>query len=192
MYRLIVLLLLLLAVVPFAAGAEPRQYRLDPEGSVVGFGYTLGGVAGAGVMPILSADLVIDFARLSASRAEVRLDVTGARAANALVTQALTGPEVLDAASHPEIRFVSRRVEGSLRDGARLIGDATIRGVTRPMVLEARVYRARDSAEGDLSRITVLLTGAIDRSAYGADGYADLVADRVTLDIRAKLEQVAR
>lgn len=169
--------------------AEPRSYRLDPAESKVEFTYQLSGAPGKGTMPITRADLRLDFANVPASQATVSLDVAGARTGALFVTQALKSPEVLHAAAHPRIQFRSRKVTGSLRDGARITGDVTVRGVTRPLVLDAQVYRRQGSQSGDLSRLTVILTGSLNRSAFGASGYPDLVADRVDLRILARISE---
>lgn len=183
--RLVALLFLLWTALP--AWADGRQYKLDPAGSEVEFTYRLSGQAGRGTMPVVSADLVIDFAALERSQAEVALDVTGTRTNAVFVTQALKDESVLDASRYPTIQFRSKTVRGSLDSGAQIAGDVTIRGVTRPMVLQAQVFRVQGSDASDLSRLTVRLTGHINRADFGATGYPDLVADRVDLDITARL-----
>ncbi|WP_138468269.1 YceI family protein [Poseidonocella sp. HB161398] len=187
------LLLILGLLLPALAGmAEPLNYRLDPAGSELRFGYKIGGIPAEGTMPVKSAEMVIDLARLGNSRAVVVLDVNGTRAASQIATDALKSESVLDAAAHPEISFRSDSVTGSVAEGARISGRVTIRGVTRPLVLSARLYRPPDSDPGDRDRLTVLLTGSIQRSAFGASGYPDLVADRVDLRIRAALRLIGR
>lgn len=184
---------LLLASVALAtlssAHAEVRSYALDPDLSTVTFTYVLSGVAGTGTMPITIADLRIDFANITRSDAFVELDVSGAKTGAGFVTQALKGPQVLAAATFPKVQFQSTSVTGSIRDGAKIAGDVTVRGVTQPITLDAQIFRRADSAAGDLSRLTVYLKGAIDRSDFGADGFAEFVADRVELDIRALISE---
>lgn len=50
----------------------------------------------------------------------------------------LKGPDFLDAARHPTITFKSRSVECVGSDEIKVIGDLTIRGVTRPVTLDVR------------------------------------------------------
>ncbi|WP_108259556.1 YceI family protein [Mangrovicoccus ximenensis] len=185
MLRLLLFLWFLLPAL--AAIAEPVRYRLDPAGSEVRFLYSVGGVPGEGTMPVKSARMQIDFARLDRSSAEVVLDVASIRASTRLATDALRSQSMLDAAAYPEIRFVSRSVSGSVAAGAAISGRVTIRGVTKPLVLNAKLYRPPGSAAGDLSRLTVILTGTINRHDFGADGYGELVSERVELRIRAQL-----
>jgi polyisoprenoid-binding protein YceI len=114
------------------------------------------------------------------------LDVSRANASFPFAAQALRGDTVLDARNHPTIRFVSTRVR---RDGqsADVQGDLTIRGVTKRVTLRATIYRPDGQAEGDNSRLTVQLVGAVNRSDFGAVGFADMVDDEVRLDIVARI-----
>lgn len=179
----------LLSVLAAPASAAPVRYRLDPAASQVTFGYVLAGQRAEGTMPITRADLALDFRAVDRSSARVSLDADGTRTGVIFVTETLKGPEMLDTGRHPQIDFVSRRIAGSV-NGATITGDVTIRGVTRPITLAAEIFRRRGSAEGDLSRLTVLLTGALDRHDFGASGYRNLVAPTVDLRILARLSRV--
>ena len=186
--RIAFLFLAALALAP-AATAGPVAYRLDRGASRVGFGFSINGLPQRGTMPIDSARITIDPANLSHSSVDVTVAVTGARTGLFLATEALKGEQVLDAARFAEIRFVSTAIrlapDGRLSGGARIIGRLTMRGITRPVTLNASVYRPPGSAANDLSRLTIRLSGAISRAAFGASGYAGLVNDQVTLDITA-------
>ncbi|MEM1130319.1 MAG: YceI family protein [Pseudomonadota bacterium] len=181
-----VLVFAVATAIAYAAAAAPQRYTLDPTDSSVNFTYTLLGENARGTMPVASADISIDFARLQNSRVRVALDATGASGPVGFVTDALHSPEVLHTRAHPEIRFVSTRIVPT-ETGARISGNVTIRGVTRPLTLDARIYRKRGSAANDLSRLTVLMTGTISRTRFGAIGYPKIVDDPITLNIRAAL-----
>lgn len=171
---------------PLAAG--PDRYLLQTEQSDVQFTYILEGSKGTGTMPILEADLSLDFDRAANSTARVVLNADGARTGVIFVTQALKSADVLDTAAHPRITFQSRSFDPQ-SGGARVTGDVTVRGVTRPITLDAEIFRQPGTAEGDLSLLTVRLTGDIRRSDFGADGFPDLVADTVGLRITARLRR---
>jgi polyisoprenoid-binding protein YceI len=68
-----------------------------------------------------------------------------------------------------------------------VVGNLTIRGVTRPVRLAAQLYRQKGTAEGDRSRLSIRLTGSVSRAAFGATGWADLVGDTVAIDILARI-----
>lgn len=180
--RFLAILLVLLAA-PAPAAAAPRPYVLDPGGSRVAFLWSFGRDTVQGRMAVAAASLQIDFDDVAASRVAVAVDVTRADAGHPLATEALTGPRMLDAAAHPLITFESRRVT-LVGDGqARIEGDLTMRGVTRPVTLDARLT----STAADLSNLTVALSGTVRRSEFGATGWSDVVGDVVRLDIVAAL-----
>jgi polyisoprenoid-binding protein YceI len=178
------LALALAAGAPLAAA--PASYALEKEKSSVAFAWDFGQDEVTGRMPVARADLVIDFQDVGASRVDVAVDVAHAEAGFPFATQAMKGPKVLDAGRFPEISFRSTRVRRD-GEGALIDGDITIRGVTRPTTLSAQFYRQQGSAEGDLSHLSILLTGAVSRAAFGAGGWGDMAGDEVRLQILARI-----
>lgn len=178
-------------VAPMAAplAAAPVPYAIEAAKSSVGFETDFGPDKITGTMPVTRADLVLDFANAANSTVAVTLDIAGASASFPFASQALKGPKVLDAASYPEITFASTSVRPK-GDGAEVKGNVTIRGVTRPMILSAQIYRQDGFVEGDFSHLSVLLTGAVNRSDFGATGWADMVGDAVRLRILARIAVV--
>jgi len=182
-------------ILPGAVTAPPIRYQLDASASTVGFVFTLGGARQNGTMQIAAADIFVDPANLATSRVDISLDVDSVRTPLPFARQALIGPDVLDARRYPRIRFTSTRVQlapdGHLSGGANILGSLTVHGVTRPVTFEASLFRAKGSAPGDLSVLTVSLAGHVSRKAFGASGYGDLVADQVELNIIAVI-RIAR
>ncbi|MCT8159571.1 YceI family protein [Pseudoruegeria sp. SHC-113] len=177
---------LCLAATPVAAA--PVGYALQPEASTVGFSYFLNAERVRGQMPVAEADIRIDFTDVSRSSVSVTLLPARADAGLPFATEAMLGGQVLDVANHPTITFQSRSITGSPAR-AQMQGDLTIRGITRPVTLQARLYRQRGQAEGDLSQLTILLTGRISRGAFGADGFPQFVQDPIDLSIRARIQR---
>jgi polyisoprenoid-binding protein YceI len=166
--------------------AAPADYILEPAASTVGFETDFGQQDITGRFPITQANLTLDFDQAANSTIDVILDVSRATASFPFAADALKGSNVLDARNHPTIRFVSTRIR-TQGDGATVQGDLTIRGVTKPVTLDAQIFRQQGYAEGDRSHLTVTLRGAVSRSAFGATGFADMVGDEVRLDIRARI-----
>jgi polyisoprenoid-binding protein YceI len=183
MRQIFTLLLCLAATVSMAA---PQAYRLDTERSIVGFSYEFEGNPNQGTMPLKSADIMLDLDNLPASRVRVTLDATGARAGFLFATQAMKDAKVLNTRAFPEITFRSTAITGDLT-AAKVQGNLTVRGVTRPVTLSAGLYRQRGTAPDDRRNLAVLLTGQISRSAFGATGYAGMVGDTIGLRIVARI-----
>ena len=180
------LVLSLLLALP--AGAAPATYVLEPDESSVSFETDFGPDRITGTFTVTRADLTVDFDRLANTQVAVTLDTRRATASFPFAAQAMKGPKVLDAETWPEITFLSSAVRGE-GDRALMDGALTIRGVTRPVTLNASLYRQRGTAPGDLSQLTIRLTGAVNRSDYGATGWSDMVGDQVRIDILARIRQ---
>jgi len=182
---------LILTSLPLAALAERVPYRLQADRSEVGFVFNLSGANNRGSMPVRAADIVIDFDRFSNSTADVTVDVSRARTGLIFATEALKAGSVLNASAHPTIRFQSTAIRPNdprnLSAGGKIDGNLTIRGITRPVTLDAAVFRQQGSAEGDLSQLSFRISGTVNRSDFGATGYSDLVADQIRLDIAARV-----
>ncbi len=188
MQRLFALILML---TPLAGLAAPASYNLQSDRSEVGFVYTLSGAQNRGSMPVRAAQITIDLDQFSNSSADVTVDVTRARTGLIFATEALKAGSVLNASAHPTIRFQSTAIRPdnprNLSAGGKIDGLLTIRGVTRPVTLNAAVFRQQGTADGDLSQLSFRISGAVRRSDFGATGYSDLVNDVIQLDIAARV-----
>jgi polyisoprenoid-binding protein YceI len=184
--RLPFALLILLASPALAA---PANYVLEPEASTVGFSTDFGQNQITGRMPVAQADLTLDFDKVGNSKVMVVLDVAHAKASFPFAADAMKGVTVLDARAYPTIRFESTSVKSD-GDGARIKGNLTIRGITHPVTMAARIFRQKGHDAGDFSHLTIQMTGAVNRSAFGATGWSDMVGDEVRLDIIARIARV--
>jgi polyisoprenoid-binding protein YceI len=105
----------------------------------------------------------------------------------------LTGPEWLDAGKFPQMTFESRRVEVTGRDTVRIHGDLRLRGVTRPVVLDAKFNGGYAGNPTDPhARIGFSASGTLLRSEFGisygipAPGTTMGVSDAVDVIIEAE------
>lgn len=182
------LIALTLTLPAFTARTATVTYRLDSAASTVAFETDFGPDHIAGTMPVVSADVALDFDALARCSVDVVLAADKAIASFPFATQALRGPKVLDTANHPTIHFTSTRIRAE-GDGARVEGAVTIRGVTRPTVLHARFHRSDNTAPGTRDALAVRLTGEVHRAEFGATGWLDMVGDVVRLDIVAEIRK---
>ena len=174
--------------------AAQRRYELDTRKADITYTFLLNDKPVKGVVPLESAKVLIDPNDLGNSTASVTADIRRARTGLIFATDALKSASVLNASRFPLARFTSRKVRlgpnGRLSGGARIEGDLTLRGQTRPIGLAADVFRAPGSDAQDLSNLTVKLVGQLSRAAFGATGYPKIVADNVRLDITVNVREV--
>ena len=108
----------------------------------------------------------------------------------------LRSADFFDAIKWPTIRFVSKRVEGDVNGEFALIGDLTIRDVTREIKLDVTNEGAVKDPWGN-SRIGFSAKGKVDRRDFGltynqaleAGGF--VVGDEIRISIDAEFTAVA-
>ena len=173
---------------PIAGQAKPVAYQLNTSKSDVAFSYAFEGSEAKGTLPNFSAEVAIDFKRLENSTINVELQTRTVKGRFIFAIQALRGPKMLDAATYLVIKFISTKL---IRDGdrAKLIGNITIKDVKRPLTLNARIFRTAGSKAGDQDSLMVRLTGQIDRSAFGVDGFKSYVGDILKITITVEIKK---
>ena len=181
-------LILILILLSSMAQARPVAYQLDAARSKVQFTYEFGSSKMQGEMPVASANMLIDLDNLPASSVAVTLDATRVKAGFLFATQAVKSPPLLYTDKYPMIYFRSTRITGNLT-GAVITGNLTVRGVTRPVMLKAGLYRQHGTEIGDRNNLAILLTGNISRSAFGVNGYRAYVGDTIHLRILALISK---
>lgn len=167
--------------------SAPVAYQMDAANSTVAFETDFGPDKITGAIPLTMADLKLDFDNVANCSVDVALDVTGATASFPFAAQALKGPKVLAAKDHPRMTFHSTSVTRN-GDAADVTGALTIRGVTKTVTLTAQLFRPAGSAATDLDHLTVKLSGRVNRSDFGATGWADMVGDEVRILITARID----
>lgn len=182
-------LALLTWFLPTTLHAAPVPYKLDTAQSEVAFSYIFEGAETRGNFPDFSANVALDLMRLENSSIDVTLKTKTAKGGFVFATQALRGAKMLDSQRFPDISFKSKRLTRS-GDQAKLIGDITVKGITRPLTLDARLFRTTGSDPDDLDNLIVKLTGEIDRAAFGVDGFKTFVGNILQISITANITKL--
>jgi polyisoprenoid-binding protein YceI len=178
----------LLLALATPAAAETLRYELDPVHTRVlfavshaGFSQALGTVSGStGVLEFDADDW--SRARLDATVPLARLDL-GDPQWNA----AVLASRLLDAADHPEARFVSTLVTPRDAQHAQVCGDFTLRGVTAPLCMEVTLNALKRHPMPPFRRtVGFSATATLSRSAFGIDAWKTVIGDTVELRIEAE------
>jgi len=91
-----------------------------------------------------------------------------------------------DAAQHPIIIFVSTGFEWINDSTARLIGNLTLHGKTRPLVFYAHIDTTENIGVCKNQKMTMNASAEIQRSDFGMNGLQVLVSDTVKFDLKIK------
>ena len=80
--------------------------------------------------------VMIDDKDITKLKVEVTIDATSVNTGNAQRDEHLRGPDFFDVTKYPTITFVSRKVIKADGDRLRVMGDLTMRGVTREATVD--------------------------------------------------------
>jgi polyisoprenoid-binding protein YceI len=142
-----------------------------------------------GMVGAMSGTLNLDPTRPSAAELHVDIQLSGLRVTSAELATHLQTADFFDVAKFPNARFVSRTI-APRGEEATITGDLTLRGVTRPIVLNARFYGAGTDPITQAQIVGFSAKAQIKRSDYGLGVGAPLVSDMVDLEITAAFEKV--
>ena len=140
-----------------------------------------------------NAKLQLDTANLARSAVEVDIEAASIETGVADRDNHLRSPDFLDVQKYPVLTYRSRRVEAPSKDRLRVVGDLTIRNVTREVVLDVE-YGGQGKDPWGNQRAGFTATASLNRKDFGLtwnqalETGGVLVADRV--DIEIELEAV--
>jgi polyisoprenoid-binding protein YceI len=175
------------------AAVSGGTYDVDPGHTLVTWTLDhMGFSPYTGIFGNVTGTLVLDPKRPNQARVDVRIPVLKVVTASAGLTEHLLRPGKDGAkpdffGPNPgEARFVSSAVVATGQK-ARIRGQLTLNGVTKPVTLDATFYGAgkTPAAMGGQENVGFRATGTIMRSQFGLTTGIPLVGDQVRLDISA-------
>jgi len=192
--------LMLLCVQAFAADLPAGSYTLDKSHASLLFRVNHMGFSNyTARFTRFDAKLQLDPANPVAARLEANVDVTSLETDFPTpkvvdFNAELRGPDWLDAGKFPQMTYRSTKVEMTGTTTARIHGDLTLHGVTKPVILEATFnggYSGMPQFDPN-ARVGFSAKGALKRSEFGvangipAPGSTMGVSDNVDVIIEAE------
>jgi polyisoprenoid-binding protein YceI len=182
-----------------AAQAVPGQnpatvnagaYSVEPNHTRVLFAVShMGFTTWYGEFTNVSGSLTLAPKAVSKSTLDITIPTATISTSNAKLDGELKGPEWLDATQYPTIEFKALHVVKTGKDTAKIIGDLTLHGVTKPVTLNAVFNGAGVNPLSKQYTVGFNATGEIKRSDFGVKTYVPLIGDEVTLTISAAFVQ---
>ena len=134
---------------------------------------------------------------VSSIKADATIDTTTITTNNEKRDTHLKSPDFFDVAKFPTITFKSKRAEAAGAGKFKLIGDLTMRGVTKEVTLDVEGPSQPLVAQGR-TRVGATATTKINRQDYGVswsralDGGGVVVSDEVVITLELELVKAAR
>lgn len=176
-------------------------YKIDPKHSDAGFAVTHLMISTVrGEFHGINGTVIYDDGDVSKSSVEVTIDATSVDTREPDRDKDLRSDHFFDVANHPTITFKSTKVEAAGAGKLKVTGDLTIRGNTKPVVLEVTVPKTPIKDPWGLQRTAVSGTTKINRQNFGVswnktlDSGGVVVGDDVdiTLDVEMIIPPAAK
>jgi polyisoprenoid-binding protein YceI len=166
------------------AAKDGYLYRIDKDSSRVGFCVNSEFSRVQGAFHDFSGGVALTPAKWVArdQQAMVVIRTDSLDTSGSIVENLIKSKRFFDVEKYPEILFVSHSFEWTGTDKAKIHGDLTVHGVTRPVALDVTLTPAEKpkGASGGES-ILIKATTVIKRSDFGMDNLSRLVSDQVEL-----------
>ena len=149
--------------------AQAETYSVDTAHSDIAFKVRHMGISNVtGKFEKFGGTFSVDPKNIKATTGNLTIDVNSVYTGNAKRDGHLKSDDFFDAASHPTMTFVSKEVKDvNEKDStATLVGDLTIRGVTKPVSLKIKGGGIMNDGWGN-ERAAFTANGKINRFDYG-------------------------
>lgn len=171
-------------------------YKVDPEHTLVGWKLDhLGFTPYYGLFGQITGSLQLDPKNVGAAKVDITIPVAKVTTASPGLTAHLLKPPAqaggkpdFFGATPADARFVSTSVvRGTDANEAKITGNLTFNGVTKPVVLDVEFYGAGKLPQGmgGAEVVGFEAEATIKRSDFGVDTAIPFVSDEVKLDIVA-------
>jgi len=183
------------AIAQTAPTRDPAQiqagtYAVDPNHTQVGWRISHMGFSNyAGGFSDVSGTLELQPKNPAAAKLSVKIPVASVTTTSAKLTDELKGDQWLDAAKFPDMTFVSTKVVPASKDHAKVTGDLTLHGVTKPVTLDVTLVGAGTNPLNKKTTVGFEATGKLKRSEFGVKTYVPLIGDELHLTIAGAFEK---
>jgi len=172
-----------------AAPALAEPYVLDKSHAHVKFSVDhLGFSETHGQFREFDAEIDFDPENVEAARVRFVIDAASVDTFWEARDEHIRGGDFFDVANHPEIVFESTSVEPTGADTAKIRGNLTLRGVTREVVLDAKLNKLGPSPFDPSKTVAGFrVSGEIDRTEFGMTYAAPAVGVIVPIEVHLEM-----
>lgn len=166
------------------ATSAAETFQIDSTHSRIGFKVHQAFATVTGRFKQFSGTVLVDRQHPEKSSVVAVIQVKSIDTGNAKRDSHLCGPEFFHAAKFPEIAFKSRSVKQTAPDEGDILGDFTMHGVTKPVMLHVKLL----TGAGEKSTRWQVSTGPLSRREFGTQfsktlETVSMISDKVAVDI---------
>jgi polyisoprenoid-binding protein YceI len=172
------------------AAVQAGTFKLDPAHSKITWSVNHFGFSTyIGQFGHTDATLTLDPKTLGATALEVTVDAASLGTLNAALDNQVKSKNFLDVAEFATATFHATKVTRTGDRTADIAGDLTVRGVTRPLTVQATFIQAGRNPVDPTYRMGFAGTAKLKRSDFGMTYLLPTLGDEVTLTIEAEFRK---
>jgi polyisoprenoid-binding protein YceI len=144
-----------------------------------------------GIISGPTGTLTLDPKNVAASKVSIEVPIANLRTGIQALDDHLMKPEFFDSAKFPKATFVSTGVKADGPTSAEITGNLTIKGITKPVTLDADFYGAgkAPAMAGGKENVGFVATTSIKRSDFNMGYGVPMVGDAIELKIVAAFQK---
>lgn len=175
----------MVSTLAFSAQAA-ETYKLDASHTAITwhvnhFGFS----TPSGKFMSVDGEVTLDEANPAASSVKVTVDVNGINSGVAKLDEHLKTPDFFDVAKFPTATFTSTKVTPTGKDTAKVDGNLTLHGVTKPVTLDVKLNKLGENMM-KLKTAGFTASTTIKRSEFGITTYVPNLGDDVKIEIESE------
>ena len=164
------------------------SYSVDPTHAYIHIQYNHLGLSN----PILafnefSVDMDLNNAEPSKTSVAVDIKTDSIITGSDIFYGLITGEKWFDAGANPSITFNSQSITANEDGTFALMGDLTIKGMTKPVTLDVTINAAMKHPLEKTPVVGISAVGNLNRSDWGLGANAPYISDEVKLEIQAEM-----
>lgn len=182
-----------IAVMSTAAFAAPVTYTIDPAHTdVIASWSHLGFSNPVAHFGQVDGTITYNAQNVGASKVEVTIPLAGMNSHVAAFDKHLRSADLFEADKYPNITFKSTKVEAAGEGKLRVAGDLTVKGVTKPAVLDVTLNEVGEHPMKKVPTIGFDAATTLKRSDFGIAYAVPAVSDEVRIRITTEASAPAR
>lgn len=175
---------LAVAISSTMALAAPVDYKIDPTHTATVFSWNHFGFSTPSAnFSDIQGVIKVDNAKPANSSVDVTIPVSSVNTNVPALDKEFQQEGWFNAAKYPNITFKSTKVETKDKKHFKITGNLTVKGITKPVVLDAVLNKQGEHPMAKVPAIGFNATTSFNRSEFGIGNYVPNVGDKITVNI---------
>ncbi|MDQ8877906.1 YceI family protein [Acinetobacter baumannii] len=164
--------------------AAPVDYKIDPTHTATVFSWNHFGFSTPSAnFSDIQGVIKVDNAKPANSSVNVTIPLSSVNTNVSALDKEFQEEAWFNAAKYPNITFKSTKVETKDKKHFKITGDLTVKGITKPVVLDAVLNKQGEHPMAKVPAIGFNATTSFNRSDFGLGNYVPNVGDKITVNI---------